>query len=126
VLDLYLHYVKLSRHISGAIHVRGDVSISAGQLAVFKATFFILAAVATIWLVTVGSILFALRAFDTDRDRTQTVANGSVYMSALALTLIINVAIIFPGLLLLQPIRLWRVMHRLRGAVTPRQQFRGA
>lgn len=112
-------------HGLGATHVRGDVSISVGQLTVFKATFFILTAVATIWLIAVGSILFALRAFDTNNDRTKTVANGSVYMSALALTIMINVAIIFPALLLLQPIRLWKVMHRLRGAITPRQQFRG-
>jgi calcium permeable stress-gated cation channel len=99
--------------------------VSVGQLTVFKATFFILSAVATLWLVAVGALLFALRSLDTNSQRSKSVANGSIYMSALALTIIITLAIIFPALLLLQPIRLWKVMRRLRGAITPRQQFRG-
>lgn len=46
-------------------------------------------------------------------------------MSILALSIVVNVAIIFPALLLLQPFRLWRVIRTERQAVTPRQRFRG-
>jgi hypothetical protein len=115
----------ISEYSPGAFRVRGNVSVSGGQLSVFKATFFVLAAVAAIWLVAVGALVFALQAFVSRGQETTSVANGSIYMSAFALTLIINVAIIFPALLLLQPLRLWRVMRSLRHAITPRQRFRG-
>jgi len=46
-------------------------------------------------------------------------------MSILALALVLNVAIIFPACLLLQPFRLWRVLRAEKQAVTPRQRFRG-
>lgn len=109
----------------GAAEVRGSVSISSGHLVVFKATFFILTTVAAIWLITVGAILFALRAFSANNQRSITVANGSIYMSALAMTIVITAAIICPALLLLQPIRLWHVLRAEKHAMTPRQRFRG-
>jgi hypothetical protein len=43
----------------------------------------------------------------------------------LLLAMVLNAAIIAPGLLLLQPFQLWRVMRAQRRAVTPRQRFRG-
>lgn len=46
-------------------------------------------------------------------------------MSAMALSIIVQVAIIIPGLLLLQPVRLWKLVREERQAVTPRQRFRG-
>lgn len=110
--------------INWVADIRGSVSISGGQLFVFKATFFILTAVAAIWLIAVGAVLFAVQALTSNTERTKTVANGSIYASALALTLIITVAIIFPALLLLQPFRLWHVILAERHAVTPRQRFR--
>lgn len=109
----------------GAISLRGTVSVSSGQLLVFKTTFFILAAVAAIWLITVGAILFAIQAFSAGGPTSETVANGSVYMSALALVIVLNVAVIFPALLLLQPVRLWHLRRAEKEAVTPRQTFRG-
>ena len=48
--------------IVGATDLRGTVSVSSGQLHVFKITFFILVAIAAIWLITVGSLLFAVRS----------------------------------------------------------------
>lgn len=104
--------------------MRGSISISGGQLNEFKITFYFLAIVAALWLVTVGALLFALQAFSTSTGEATSVADGSIYLSALALTIIIQVAIIFPGLLLLQPYRLWRTVRTQRHAITPRQRFR--
>jgi hypothetical protein len=117
--------VLFSLSVIGVANIHGSVSISGGQLMVFKATFFILTSVAAIWLIAVGALLFALRAFTFNSQVSQSVANGSIYMSILALSIVVNVAIIFPALLLLQPIRLWRVLRAERQAVTPRQRFRG-
>lgn len=84
-----------------------------------------LTAVAAIWLITVGALLFAIQAFSADGPTSQTVADGSIYMSALALVIILNVAVIFPALLLLQPFRLWHLRSAEKDALTPRQTFRG-
>ena len=111
--------------ISGAAGLRGTVSVSSGQLLVFKITFFILTTVATIWLIAVGALLFALPVFNAGGPKSQTVANGSIYMSALAMVIVLNVAVIFPALLLLQPLRLWQVRRAEKDAVTPLQTFRG-
>lgn len=46
-------------------------------------------------------------------------------MTVLGLTIVTNVALIVPGLLLLQPMRLWNVLKAERQAITPRQRFRG-
>lgn len=91
----------------------------------FKITFYILVSVAIIWILTIGALLFALRAFSDDLNKASTVAKGSVYMTVFALSIVLQIAIIFPGLLLLQPLRLWRVMRNERHAITPRQHFRG-
>ncbi|KAG5647674.1 hypothetical protein DXG03_008397 [Asterophora parasitica] len=106
-------------------NVHGSISISGGHLFVFKVTFFILTTVASLWLVAVGALLFALRAFDENSGVPQSVASGSIYMSILALSITLTVAITFPALLVLQPFRLWRVLRDERQAVTPRQRFRG-
>lgn len=111
--------------MAGATGLRGTISISSGQLLVFKLTFFILTAVAAIWLILVGALLFAAQAFSAGTSTSQTVANGSIYMSALAMVIVLNVAVIFPALLMLQPVRLWRLTRAEREALTPRQGFRG-
>lgn len=85
-----------------------------------------IAAVVTIWLIAIGGILFALQAFDVNSGQTRAITSGTVYMTVLALTIVINVTFIVPGLLLLQPMRLWNVLKSERLAVTPRQRFRGA
>ncbi|TFK41946.1 hypothetical protein BDQ12DRAFT_645286 [Crucibulum laeve] len=110
--------------INWASQIHGSISISGNQLLTFKITFFVLAAVGTIWLVAVGALLFAFQAFSEGSGESKSIANGSIYMSILLLTIVINVAIIFPACLLLQPFRLWKVLKAERHAITPRQRFR--
>jgi calcium permeable stress-gated cation channel len=104
--------------------VHGSISISGNQLLIFKMTFFILT-IASLWLITVGALLHSLHAFSVPSGISQSVANGSIYMGILALSIVIGLAIIFPALLLLQPVRLWHVLQAERQALTPRQRFRG-
>lgn len=104
--------------------IRGAVSQSGGQLMTFKITFYVLVSVAVVWILAIGALLFALHAFSVDLDKATMVAKGSVYMTVFALSIILQIAIIFPGLLLLQPLRLWRIIRGERRAITPRQRFR--
>ncbi|EMD41861.1 hypothetical protein CERSUDRAFT_120777 [Gelatoporia subvermispora B] len=110
------------------IHYTGQfsssISISQGQNSLFKAIFWVLITVGGIWLFTVGAILFAFAEFSNAEGETIGVANGVIYMTELALSILLCVAVIFPALLMLQPIRLWRVLRAERKAVTPRQRFR--
>lgn len=92
---------------------------------VFKFTFFVLTIMAAVWLVAIGALLFAMRAFSVGRLMTQSIADGLIYMSALVLTIVFTAVIVLPGLLLLQPVRLWHIIRAQRHAVTPRQRFRG-
>jgi hypothetical protein len=117
--------VLIFSYFIGVVTVHGSVSISGNQLLIFKVTFFVLTAVGAVWLVAIGAVLFSAQAISTNTKPTISLANGAVYMSILALALIINVAIIFPACLLLQPIRLWHVIRAEKQAVTPRQRFRG-
>jgi hypothetical protein len=101
------------------------ISVSGSQLSAFKATFFLLTIVSALWVVAVGSVLFAMGAFSAGSGRAETVAHGSIYVGAFILAIVINVAIISPALLLLQPHRVWRIWRNERAAITPRQRFRG-
>ncbi|KAF5374939.1 hypothetical protein D9758_000569 [Tetrapyrgos nigripes] len=103
---------------------RGSVSISGGQLLVYKATFLFLTLVTTALIVVVGALLFAMEAFSTGDTPSRSVANGSIYMAALLLAIIVQIAIVFPGILLLQPFRLWSVLRAEKHAITPRHRFR--
>ena len=94
-------------------------------MATFKVIFYTLVIIGSVWLFTVGAILFAFEAFSTSTPESPVVADGAIYMSAFAMVLIVNLAIIFPALLMLQPVRLWRVLKDEKAAVTPRQRFRG-
>ncbi|RPD82440.1 hypothetical protein L226DRAFT_528605 [Lentinus tigrinus ALCF2SS1-7] len=100
------------------------VSVSGSQLILFKTVFWLFTIVAGVWLFVAGAVLFSMRALSTNSGVTKSLANGAIYMSVFAMALVLNVAIIFPGLLLLQPIRLWQVIRAERAAVTPRQRFR--
>ncbi|KAA1467838.1 hypothetical protein DENSPDRAFT_770262 [Dentipellis sp. KUC8613] len=102
----------------------GNVSISATRLTVFKTIFYLLLFVSTVWLVAVAAVLYAFGALSTSSRRSQTVADGSIYISQLVLAIVLIVAVTAPALLLLQPIRLWRVRRAEKVAVTPRQRFR--
>ncbi|OCH87483.1 hypothetical protein OBBRIDRAFT_736098 [Obba rivulosa] len=110
------------------IHYTGQfsnsISISRGQDSLFKTIFWVIVLIAGIWLFTVGAILFAFGEFSNDSGETIGVADGAIYMSELALAIVLSVAVIFPALLMLQPIRLWQVVRAERKAVTPRQRFR--
>jgi calcium permeable stress-gated cation channel len=92
---------------------------------VYKATFIFLTFITAVVIVVVGALLFAMQAFSTGETPSRSVANGSIYMAALLLTIIVQIAIIFPGILLLQPSRLWNVVRAEKQAITPRQRFRG-
>ncbi|KAI9065843.1 hypothetical protein FKP32DRAFT_1566891 [Trametes sanguinea] len=100
------------------------VSVSASRFIMFKTMFWFLLIVGGVWMFTTGAILFSMEALSSDSGESQSVANGAIYMSAFALVVVLNVAIIFPGLLLLQPIRLLKVIRAEKAAVTPRQRFR--
>lgn len=77
------------------------------------------------FLVVVGAFLFSAPAFSADVSAWKSVADGSIYIGALALVIVLNVAVIFPALLLLQPFRLLRLRQAEKEALTPRQNFRG-
>lgn len=91
----------------------------------FKTTFYVLMAVATIWLIAIGAILYAFSALSLSTQRPQKVADGAIYVTTLILGIALTVAVISPALLLLQPFHLMRVLQAEREAVTPRQRFRG-
>lgn len=108
-----------------AAKIHGSTSRSGNQLFVFRIAFYVLVLVVVIWLTAIAGVLFALQAFNTNSGQIRSITSGAVYMSVLALAIVISIAIIVPGLLLLQPIRLWNVLTMERLAVTPRQRFRG-
>ncbi|KZS96094.1 hypothetical protein SISNIDRAFT_451774 [Sistotremastrum niveocremeum HHB9708] len=110
--------------INYASRFGGSISVSHTQLNAFRATFCLLVIISTIWLVAVGALIFSLRSFDLSNARTRSVANGSIYMAAFLLAVLINLAIIAPALLLLQPVRLWSTLRHEKSALTPRQRFR--
>ncbi|TBU34797.1 hypothetical protein BD311DRAFT_650048 [Dichomitus squalens] len=101
-----------------------SVSLSGSQLLMFKTMFWVFTLVVGVWLMVTGAVVFSLDALSTNSGVSTSIANGAIYMSAFAMALVLNVAIVFPGLLLLQPIRLWKVVRAERTAVTPRQRFR--
>lgn len=103
------------------------VSVSAGQLLVFKTAFYVVLVVVVMWLVTAGALIFATHTFAViPGGDVGAVADGSVYISILVLAIILNFAFIAPGLLMLQPFRLRRVLSTYKASTTPRQRFRGA
>lgn len=102
----------------------GVVSVSGVRMLVVKLVFYTITVVVATFTITAGALLFALEAFSLEVDIAKTVATGCVYMSAFAFVLVINVAVLFPGLMLLQPFRLWCVLRSEQDAVTPRQRFR--
>ncbi|TCD68080.1 hypothetical protein EIP91_011533 [Steccherinum ochraceum] len=119
---LFISIALMIVHYTG--QVGNSVSVSGSQLVIFKAVFYILTIAATIWLFTAGSVLFAMRGFNARVAEAASIANGTIYMSAFAMMLVMNVAFIFPALLMLQPFRLFKVTRAEKLAVTPRQRFR--
>lgn len=102
----------------------GHISVSRSQMTAFKTAFIVLTLMGGVWLTAIGAVLYAVNAFQ-DGGAGRSVADGSILMTVLALALIINVAIVAPGLLMLQPFRLWWVVRDERRAITPRERFRG-
>jgi hypothetical protein len=103
----------------------GTISVAAGQRIVIKVMFYMIVCVAVIGLITAGAILYAFGALSEGTRRSKTVADGSIYIAILLLAIVINVAITSPALLMLQPLRLRRVLNAEKAAKTPRQRFRG-
>jgi len=101
------------------------ISVSAGQRIVIKAMFYMIVAISVIGLVVAGALLYAFGALSQGTRRSETVADGTIYIAILLLAIVINVAIISPALLLLQPLRLRRVLSAEKAAKSPRQRFRG-
>ena len=101
------------------------ISVSAGQRIVIKAMFYMIVAISVIGLVVAGALLYAFGALSQGTRRGETVADGTIYIAILLLAIVINVAIISPALLLLQPLRLRRVLSAEKAAKSPRQRFRG-
>ncbi|KAF7307698.1 MPN domain-containing protein [Mycena kentingensis (nom. inval.)] len=113
--------------INFSAQIYGSASVSGTQLFVFQTMFYILVGIGAIWLITVGALIYTLQAFNSSNgipSPTTSVADGSIYMAIVSLSIIFTVAIVFPGLLLLQPFRLYRVLRAQKRAVTPRQHFR--
>ncbi|THH33123.1 hypothetical protein EUX98_g1076 [Antrodiella citrinella] len=119
---LFISIALMIVHYTG--QVGNSVSVSGSQLVVFKSIFYILVIIAAIWMFGIACILFAMRAFNTGIGETKAIANGAIYISAFAMMLAMNVAVIFPALLMLQPFRVWRVLRAEKAAFTPRQRFR--
>jgi hypothetical protein len=103
----------------------GTISVSAGQRIVIKAMFYMIVAISVIGLVAAGALLYAFGALSEGTRVSETVADGSIYIAILLLAIVINVAITSPALLMLQPLRLRRILSAERVAKTPRQRFRG-
>lgn len=117
--------LKLSLTLTVSARLVGTISVSAGQRIVIKALFYVVVCVPVIGLVTAGAILYAFNALSEGKRRSETVADGTIYIAILLLAIVINVAITSPALLMLQPLRLRQVLSAERAAKTPRQRFRG-
>lgn len=128
--ELYLLFL-LNRKANGhsgcqdSAQLSGSVSNSETRLTAFRATFVVLIVAAGVWMIGLGAILFSLQALDTGSGATTSVAEGAIYTAAFILVLGLNLAFIAPGLLLLQPVRLWKLGMAQWRALTPRQHFRG-
>ena len=122
VIRLYAYIVRFP--ILDIARFSGHISVSGSQMTAFKTTFIVLTVMGGVWLTAIGAVLYFVNA-SHHWGPARTLADGSIFMTILVLALIINVAIVAPGLLMLQPFRLWRVARDERRAITPRQRFRG-
>ena len=111
--------------IRKAARYSGAVSVSVARLKAFKAVFWVFVIVAGIWIVTAGSLIIGMRALEEGQNVPSKIANGSVTTAIFLLIILLNIAIIVPGLSLLQPVRLWKLWKAKKRARTPRQLFRG-
>jgi hypothetical protein len=101
------------------------ISISAGQRIVIKAMFYTILCAGVIGLTTAGALLYAFGSLSQGTRRSKTVADGYIYITVLVLTIIVIISATSPALLVLQPLRLRRVLRAEKAAKTPRQRFRG-
>ncbi|KAM6498584.1 hypothetical protein JOM56_006532 [Amanita muscaria] len=109
--------------VDWAIFVYGFITISAHQLFLMKISFF-LSAMVTVGLIVATAFLSSIPAFTFKEATAISLADGSIASGILLLAIVTTITIIFPGLLLLQPVHLWRVTQAQRDAITPRQRFR--
>ncbi|KAK4684130.1 ATP-dependent RNA helicase DOB1, partial [Tremellales sp. Uapishka_1] len=102
----------------------GSISISYRRTLAYKATFWILLVVCVIWMVLVTALEYAVEGFATGVQESRTVGDGAVFSTWFIFVLLLNLAIIAPGLMLLQPLRLLRYIRQKLSIITPRQRFR--
>ncbi|CAE6524811.1 unnamed protein product [Rhizoctonia solani] len=110
--------------VNRAARLSGPASVSGKRLRSFKATFYVLTFIATAWIIAVGALVFGVQAFATRSQRPTTVADGTTYIAVLLMVIVLNAAVIAPGLQILQPIKLWKMYRAKQKAITPRQRFR--
>jgi hypothetical protein len=120
--SIFIMLAILALHLSARLV--GSISISAGQLIVIKAMFYLIVGVAVIGLIVAGALLYAFSALSNGTRVSKTVADGSIYIAILVLAILINIAIVSPALLMLQPLHLRQVLRAEKTARTPRQRFR--
>ena len=121
VLFIWISLVAIRK----AARYSGAVSVSVARLKAFKAMFWVFVIVSGIWIVTAGALIVGLKGLDNGNNASSSIANGSVATAIFLLIILLNIAIIAPGLLLLQPVRLWKLWKAKKRARTPRQLFRG-
>ncbi|EIW86933.1 hypothetical protein CONPUDRAFT_115821 [Coniophora puteana RWD-64-598 SS2] len=100
------------------------VSISAVQLLSLKIIYYLFFLVVAGVIVIGGAVLYSIEAISQHRGVTKSLADGSIYMAMFALAYILTASFTIPGLLLLRPVRLWKVLRAEKTAITPRQRFR--
>ncbi|CAK9784277.1 hypothetical protein CC85DRAFT_327652 [Cutaneotrichosporon oleaginosum] len=87
-----------------------------------KGVTYLLLIIGTIWVITLGAILYGIDAYTENVGKAAAVADGVMFITWLSLVLVINLCIL-PGAAALQPQRLLRWVVQRRRAVTPRQRF---
>ncbi|GJJ09404.1 hypothetical protein Clacol_003626 [Clathrus columnatus] len=107
-----------------ASQTTGIVSASLAYVKGFKATFIFLNATYGFWLVACGSVIFSLESFAVGVHRTQAVADGILYFASFLIVLTFALAMIYPALWIIQPMRLAQFYRRKNFTLTPRQRFR--
>ncbi|QRW26899.1 hypothetical protein RhiXN_01494 [Rhizoctonia solani] len=130
----FAHYLPFLTRLSGRDDLGASIATTVApaitatlfitKLRAFKATFYVLTFVATVWIIAAGALIFGVGAFGADSQRSRTVADGTTYIAVLLMVIVLNAAVIAPGLQMLQPIRFWKIYWAKQKAITPRQRFR--
>ncbi|WVQ76699.1 hypothetical protein IAR50_006373 [Cryptococcus sp. DSM 104548] len=94
------------------------------KLLAYKATFWLLLWVMLVWVILTIALEYASQNLIQGVQKARGVGDGTIWSSWFIFVLLLNLAIIAPGLYLLQGKRLSNYLARRGKAVTPRQLFR--